>query len=148
MNFDNYRSISILPALSKIFEKILHRQIYDFFIENRLLYSSQYGFRKQHSTELATLELIDKIMNQFINHNCYVSVFMDLSKAFDTMNHRILLEKLRYYGFSNFSLDLIDSYLSNRKQFVTFNGVPSELLPINIGVPQGSILGAPPFSHI
>ena len=142
MTFDNYRPISILPLISKILERILHTQISTYFTQNDLLYQSQYGFRKLHSTQMATLELIDRITNCMATRKQYVSIFMDLGKAFDTIDHDILLKKLHFYGFSPAATNLIRSYLSNRKHFVVFKGVPWEQLSINLGVPQGSILGS------
>ena len=139
--FTNYRPISLLPSISKIFEKAMALQIMEYFKINKLFYPNQYGFREDHSTELASLELVDNILNEFENKNCPLSTFLDLSKAFDTLNHDILLHKLNYYGFENKSSDLILSYLTNRLQYVDINGTKSEQLSIKTGVPQGSILG-------
>ena len=140
-DFSNYRPISILPSMSKIFEKIMHSQIYDHFNRNKLLYMSQHGFRSHHSTELATLELIDKILMEMDKGNTPITIFLDLSKAFDTIDHEILLHKLQYYGFENNSLNLLRSYLNDRQQYVQYNDVSSESMLISTGVPQGSILG-------
>ncbi len=139
--FSNYRPISILPAISKIFEKVIFKQLFDHFQEKRLFYSAQYGFREGHSTELAALELVDRITIEMDKMNTPISIFLDLSKAFDTLDHEILLEKLSYYGISGTSHNLITSYLSNRNQFVDFDGIKSNTLPLTTGVPQGSILG-------
>ena len=139
--FSNYRPISILPSLSKVFEKCMHKQIYDFFDANKLFYSSQYGFRRSHSTEYAAFELVDKILHDLDNGQIPISVFLDLSKAFDTLNHSILITKLKYYGFQNNAIKLMESYLSNRYQYVELNGIRSSHLLITTGVPQGSILG-------
>ena len=138
---NNYRPISILPIISKIIERILHTQISEYFCNKKLLYSSQYGFRSGHSTELAAAEMVDRIISNFDNRKYYLSVYMDLSKAFDCIDYGILLTKLKHYGFSEHSLKLIENYLSDRYQFVKIRDVESSLLPINIGVPQGSILG-------
>jgi hypothetical protein len=140
-DFSNYRPISILPSMSKIFEKIIHQQIYDYFHRNRLLFVSQYGFRKCHSTELATQELIDKIIIEMDKNNTPITVFLDLSKAFDTIDHQILLHKLQYYGLHNNAIKLLKSYLTNRKQYVQFNNTCSSQTNITTGVPQGSVLG-------
>ena len=140
-DFNNYRPISILPSLSKVFEKIIHKQIYDYFETNKLFFISQYGFRSHHSTELATIELVDKILIEMDKGNIPLTIFIDLSKAFDTIDHDILLYKLKYYGINHNSLKLIKSYLSNRLQYVQYNDVSSKSMLITTGVPQGSILG-------
>ena len=139
--FENYRPISVLPCLSKVLERIMHTQITDYFIKQNLFYDHQYGFRHSHSTELATLELIDRIINCMDNKEIPLAIFLDLSKAFDTIDHKILLHKLKYYGIIGKSLALVENYLSDRKQSVIINDTKSSLLPIKIGVPQGSILG-------
>ena len=126
---DNYRPISLLPAFSKIFEKAVFIQLYEYFNKNNLLYKSQYGFCTLHSTELASLEIIDIIGKDLDNGKLPIGVFLDLSKAFDTLDHTILLDKLLYYGIKGTELAWFKSYLTNRTQFVT------------TGVPQGSILG-------
>lgn len=138
---ENYRPISVLPTISKIFERVLHNQIQDYMNINKILYDGQYGFRPKHSTELAALELVDKITQDMDKGDVPLCIFLDLSKAFDTINHTILLDKLKHYGFSSLSLKLLNSYLTNRKQFVKFKSTDSNLLDIHTGVPQGSILG-------
>ena len=140
-DFSNYRPISILPSISKVFEKIMHKQMYEYFTENKLLYKSQHGFRSHHSTELAALELTDKILTEMDKGEIPISIFLDLSKAFDTIDHQILIHKLKYYGFLNNSIDLITSYLSNRHQYVQYDDVASKSMLISTGVPQGSVLG-------
>ena len=139
--FSNYRPISILPAISKLIEKVVYNQICSFFIQHNLFSDSQYGFRAKHSTELAALELVDRISFALDNNDTPFSIFLDLSKAFDTLNHSILINKLKYYGIKGLPLNLFKNYLSNRKQFVEFNSTVSNHLPISTGVPQGSILG-------
>lgn len=140
-NIDNYRPVSILPTLSKIFERVVYVQLYNYFTENNLLYKSQYGFRKGHSTEFAGLELIDNVIHKLDRRQLPISFFLDLSKAFDTLDHTILLHKLYYYGVDGVALEWFKNYLSNRKQFVQINDVTSSQLVISTGVPQGSILG-------
>ena len=138
---ENYRPISILPALSKIFEKVLHSQLHEYFENNNLYFSSQYGFRERHSTELAALELIDRITLAMDQNETPINIYIDLSKAFDSINHDILLSKLQYYGIHGISLKLCSSYLTNRKQYVQIDDDKSHLLNIVTGIPQGSVLG-------
>ena len=114
-DFNNYRPISILPSLSKVFEKIIHKQISDYFESNKLFYVSQYGFRRRHSTELATIELVDKILIEMDKGEIPLTIFIDFSKAFDTIDHEILLYKLQYYGIKGNSLNLIKCYLNSRQ---------------------------------
>ena len=138
---DNYRPISLLPIISKVLEKVVFLQLYDYFVKNNLLYDSQYGFRKLHSTELASLEFTDKIINNLDQGKLPLAIFLDLSKAFDTIDHSILIHKLHYYGVRGTSLDWFKSYLCNRTQFVQYNDCNSSQSKITTGVPQGSILG-------
>ena len=139
--FDNYRPISILPSISKVFERAIHNQLHNHFVEKNLYYSSQYGFRPKHSTELAALELLDQVIIALDKKQTPINIYLDLSKAFDTINHDILLHKLKYYGIQGNSLKLLSSYLSNRYQYVEYNNTISNMLRITTGVPQGSILG-------
>ena len=92
--FGNYRPISLLSSISKIFERVAFNQLYDYFTSNGLLYESQYGFRKLHSTELAALEFTDRISQELDAKKIPFSIFLDLSKAFDTLDHNVLLSKL------------------------------------------------------
>ena len=138
---ENYRPISILPAISKIFERIMFNQIHNHFSMHNLFYSGQYGFRANHSTQFAALELIDRITQDLDQGNMPITIFMDLSKAFDTLNHDILIYKLKSYGLSEAALKLMQSYLTNRKQYVEINNTQSTKNDITVGVPQGSILG-------
>ena len=140
-SFQNYRPISLLPSISKVFEKVVHLQVYDYFVKNDLFFDSQYGYRKNHSTEYAALELIDRLHTSLDNGNLPIAIFLDLSKAFDTISHTILLEKLKKYGFDSMALKWFASYLSNRMQCVEYKSTMSSLSPIYKGVPQGSILG-------
>ena len=138
---DNYRPVSLLPIISKIFEKVVFTQVYDYFNENKLLYKSQYGFRKLHSTELAALEFTDQIVYNLEQGKLPLAIFLDLSKAFDTIDHNILLDKLSYYGISDNALKWFKSYLRQRKQYVQYGDSKSAMSYIKTGVPQGSILG-------
>ena len=138
---DNYRPVSLLTAMSKVFEKVAHIQLNQYFKDNNLFYSSQFGFRDDHSTELAALELVDRIHIDLDKKKLPMAIYMDLSKAFDTLDHAILLDKLNHYGIKNNELSWFESYLSQRKQYVEINGVKSDILTLQTGVPQGSILG-------
>lgn len=139
--FNSYRPISLLSVFSKIFEKVAFSQFYEYLNRNNLLYSSQHGFRISHSTETASYEFHD-IINSYLDNNLLpISVHLDLSKAFDTLNHSILIDKLNFYGVSNTSLDWFTSYLTHRKQYIVFGDTISHTLPLNMGVPQGSVLG-------
>ena len=137
----NYRPVALLPIFAKLLEKILHQRIYTFFDKNKLLIDEQFGFRKNYSTSSGVLHLTEYISKQIDGGNFCVGVFMDLSKAFDTIDHRILLRKLYYYGIRGIALDLFENYLSNRKQYVVVDGVSSNYETVNCGVPQGSVLG-------
>ena len=98
--FDNYRPISILPAISKIFEKIIYKQVFEYFVENKLFFESQHGFRQNHSTETACIEFVDFLKFEIDKGHVPLSIFIDLSKAFDSINHEISISQLGYYGFS------------------------------------------------
>ena len=94
----NYRPISVLPVVSKVFETLIHEQLSDYFLSHNLFSAQQYGFRKDSSIELAALELIDRLLAQLKNHKILINFYIDLAKAFDSFNHDILLVKLSYYG--------------------------------------------------
>ena len=138
---NNYRPVSLLPVLSKVAERVMHNQLISHFNNNNYFYNCQYGFRKYHSTELATLELIDRITTKLDIGQTPINIYLDLSKAFDSLDHKILLHKLQYYGINGNALLLFQNYLTNRKHCVQYNDVYSEFLDITTGVPQGSILG-------
>ena len=138
---NNYRPISILSPINKIFEKILYSRLISFIDKNQLLYKYQYGFRKNHSTEHALIELVDQIKLNMDKKKMTCGIFIDLSKAFDTVDHQILLAKLENYGIRGKILDLIKSYLTDRKQYVQLGNFKSQVRPISCGVPQGSVLG-------
>ena len=141
MNFCNYRPIAVLSVFSKIFEKIMYRRLVDFINKHKLLYELQFGFRENHSTSMALTLLIDKISSAMDAGNFSVGVFLDFSKAFDTVNHDILFQKLEKYGIRGLALTWLKSYLYKREQFVVFEGVESDRCLTSCGVPQGSILG-------
>jgi hypothetical protein len=138
---NNYRPISLLPTISKILEKIIHKRLYNFLLTQSIFYPSQYGFRPKHSTTQAIHEFVDETITSFENKKTTLGVFLDLSKAFDTIDHGILLKKLEWYGVRGMALEWFRSYLSNRKQFVQYKESKSSTHTIPCGVPQGSVLG-------
>ena len=140
-NFDNFRPISILLAISKIIERIIHRQVMSFLNENNLLSRFQFGFRSDLSTEYAETVLLDDIRRNVDKGNLVGAVFVDLSKAFDTLSHATLLDKLPQYGIQDTELEWFKDYLFCRKQVVSYNGCLSADHNVSTGVPQGSILG-------
>ena len=115
--------------------------MYSFLADNNLIYDHQFGFRSKHSTNHAFIDVTEDIKSYMDRGYIAAGVFIDLLKAFDTVNHQILCDKLAYYGFRGKSLNLIKSFLNNIKQFVSINGFESSKLNITCGVPQGSTLG-------
>ena len=138
---ENYRPISLLSNLSKIFERAMHHRVYNFLESNDSFFDQQFGFRKKHSTSHAILNIVEEIRKNLDNKTYSCGVFVDLEKAFDTVNHKILLKKLDHYGIRDISNNWFESYLSNRKQYVQLENEKSGYLNITCGVPQGSILG-------
>lgn len=139
--FSNYRPISLLPIFSKILEKLVYNRLTNYIDKYNILTNNQYGFRKNYSTYMALIELFDKLSLSFDTKEFTIGIFIDLSKAFDTVNHEILLKKLYHYGIRGIPYFWFKSYLSNRKQFVQLNDTSSSPGLITCGVPQGSILG-------
>lgn len=139
--FENYRPISVLPSFSKVYEKVVYNRLENFVSKNKLLSNSQYGFRPKHSTYMPILDIYDKISQSVDCGKFAVGIFIDLAKAFDTINHDILCCKLERYGVRGIALQWFRNYLTNRSQYVYFNGVSSSLKSVLCGVPQGSILG-------
>ena len=137
----NYRPISLLSIFNKLLEKLMYNRLMDFLDKNEVLYNGQFGFRTKHSTSHAILLITDKIQKAIENKLFSCGIFLDLSKAFDTVNHHILLRKLENYGIRGIANQWFHSYLSNRKQFVSVFNDKSEELTITCGVPQGSVLG-------
>ena len=139
--FSNYRPVSVLPLFSKILERLMYKRLLAFINEHNLLYCNQFGFRSNHSPNLALILLMDKISGALERGDYVLGLFLDFSKAFDTVDHDILFSKLSAYGVNGTSLDWFKSYLFQRKQFVEYNGAKSDMDVIRCGVPQGSILG-------
>ena len=140
-NPDNYRPISLLPVMLKVIEKHVYRNIVSFMEENNSIYPRQFGFRKQYSTVNAVQLLVSDILKSFDDNLTVASVFMDLRKAFDTISHEIICEKLECLGVWGQSLDWVYTYLSRRVQFCCINGMESSERPLEQDVPQGSLLG-------
>ena len=138
---NNYRPISLLSQFSKILEKLMYSRILKFLNSHHLLHDHQYGFRDNYSTSLAIVHLIDQITQNMDNNVFSVGVFLDLSKAFDTINHKILCNKLEIYGIRGVALNWFSSYLNNRQQCVSINNILSNFKTTLCGVPQGSVLG-------
>ena len=138
---DNYRPISLLSTINKIMEKLMYKRLIDFLNKYKVLYEYQFRFRETHSTFLALIEIIENILKDLENGKYVAGIYLDLSKAFDTVDHKILLHKLNHYGIRGQSLKWFGSYLSNRQQFTYINDNQSELKDIKYGVPQGSVLG-------
>ena len=137
----NYRPISIISSITRVFENLLYKQLHESLSSKKILNKHQWGFRSLHST---ALELIDCTSDWLINIDrgmTNFTVFLDIRKAFDTIDHNILLTKLNYYGISNEDLQLFVSYLCDRRQCCNINGHVSSFKTIKYGVPQGTILG-------
>ena len=127
--------------MSKIFEKLIHTRLFDLVVQHNLLFKYQFAFQPKLSTEHATLFLQKLISESLENHEYGIGIFIDLKKAFDTLDHDILWKKLEIYGIRGTALELIKSYITGRKQFVSYKNVSSSLKTIICGIPQGSILG-------
>lgn len=138
---DNYRPISALPSISKIYETLTLNRMMSFITAHGILTSVQYGFRAGRSTTQAVAKLLSYVTKAYHERNYCVCFFLDLRKAFDTINHEILFKKFSHYGFRGTSHEYLKSYFTNRKQCVSLNDLKSGLEDIKCGVPQGSILG-------
>ena len=141
--FNNYRPISLLPAFSKLMEKTVAIRLISFLNSSNILFKHQYGFRKKHSTIHPILHLLKSVSesNDKPSRDVTLALFLDLSKAFDTINHTTLLAKLSHYGIRGTSNNWFRSYLTGRKQYTEVNNMQSRTMNINCGVPQGSVLG-------
>ena len=138
----NFRSISLSSVFNKLIEKVMLNRLLRFLNKNYILYKYQFVFGKNHATTRVLTEVIDYIYKSLDDRNYVFGIYVDLKKAFDTVQHQILLQKLQHYGIRGIALDWFNSYLSNRKQFVVTNGMQSDILELSgYGVPQGSVLG-------
>jgi hypothetical protein len=140
-DINNYRPISVIPTIVKILEKCVKVQIVDYFISNNLFSSAQSAYLQNHSTQTALHQFVDHCLKNMDDGLVNVACFLDLSKAFDTLNRKKLLTKLEKYGLSKNCIKWFDSYLSNRSQIVVSNSSTSQPNNISVGVPQGTILG-------
>ena len=131
----------MLPVLSQIFERIIKQRLVQFFDGHSVIKPGQYGFRAGHSTAMAVLDMVEKVRAAWAEGDAALGVFIDLKKAFDTVDHRILLRKLEHYGIRERALRLMESYLEGRSQYVCYGGFESARGAVECGVPQGSVLG-------
>lgn len=141
IDVSNYRPISLLSNIEKIYEKVMYNRIIGFLNNHDILYPKQFGFRKQHSTSQAVLTIVERIRHCLDKGELACGVFVDLQKAFDTVDHKILLSKLNHYGIRGKANDWFRSYLTGRLQYVSIGEFKSQLKAILHGVPQGSVLG-------
>ena len=138
---NDYRPICILPTLSKVFEKVFYCRLYSFVTSNCILSPQHYGFRTNHSTELAIAAICDDMICNKDNKLITCTLFLDLSKAFHCVDHKILLEKLFYHGVKGALLKLLTSYLDNKFQCTKIEDTKSSFFDVTCGVPQGSVVG-------
>ena len=139
--FSNYRPISLLASLSKIYEYVVFEQLLAYMETNRLFYSDKCGFRPGHSTELASVRFVNDLIQHMDTFNIPTSILIDLSKAFDTLDHKFMLSKLRYYGISGIELNFFRNFLSEKIQYVDYLGFSSGSLPLTMGVPKDLFWG-------
>ena len=138
---DNYRPISLLPVISKVLEKIVYLQTTEHLDECNVIYPRQFGFRKNHSTSDAIINFVGEILGAFNSNLMLLSIFVDLKKAFDTVSHSLIAEKLSCLGIQDITLQWYNSYLCGREQQVMLNDSVSVKAKVKVGVPQGSLLG-------
>ena len=141
LDYSIYRPILLLSNIEKVLEKPMYKRLYMFLNNNNIICNLQFGFRQQHSTLHALINITENIRKALDDGNIGWGIFVDLEKAFDTVDHQILLGKLNHYGICGISNDWFKSYLSNHNQYGSINGFDSGLTTINCCVPQGSVLG-------
>ena len=141
LNFSNYHPISRLSNIEKFLERLMYNRIYKFFSDKNHIYSLQIGFRQKYSRLRVLFSLTECIRKNVDEGNIDYGIFVDLQKAFDTVEHDILSSKLEHYGVLGLANEWFKPYLSNRKQYVSINGYDANLADVKFGVPQGSVLG-------
>ena len=141
LDFSNFCPISPLSNIEKILERVMYNRMYKFFSDNNLIYSLQFDFRQKYSTVHALISLTENIRKNLSEGNVCCGIFVYLQKAFDTVEHDILLSKLEHYGVCGLSNQWVKSYLRIRIQYVSINGYGFNLADVKFGVPQGSVLG-------
>ena len=141
LDYSNYRPISLLSNFEKILGKLMYKRLYTFLNKNNVICNLQFGFRQQYSTSHALINITENIRKALDDGNIGCGVFVDLQKAFDTVDDQLLLAKLYHYGILGVSNDWFKCYLSNRNQYVSINGYESGLAALKCGVPQGPVLG-------
>ena len=134
-DWNNYRPISLLPNISKLFEKLIKNRLSKFLEENKCLFSRQFGFRNKHSTNHVLIDLTETIRKAIDDNEFACGVFLDFKKAFDTVNHGILLKKLEHYGVRRHAFKWFTSYLTGRKQYTKVNNIDSQIPDISYGSP-------------
>ena len=137
----NYRPISVLPCFSKLLESIMYNRLFKYLSENSIIYEKQIGFQTSHSIEHAILLLVNQLYHSFDESKFMLGIFIDLSKAFDTVNYKIVTKKLEFNGIKSCNLRWFEGYLSNRKQFITYGNKQTNIEITTCRVPQDSILG-------
>ena len=140
VDFNNYRPIAIISSLGKIIEKVVHEQLQEYLHHHQIISPSQFGFRARHSVEHPLLLFTNNVLTAINHNNHIINIFIDLRKAFDSVNHTILLDKLHHYGIVGPALTWFSNYLK-RQQFVDTGLTTSDILAMLFGIPQGTILG-------